>query len=148
MHEKPCEDDIFSGELSVPISCKLRVLLARVNLERAKQGQPPLSLRRLAGESGVSLSVVAALSTGQSHRIDYATIDRLLNYFSAYFTVTTGDLLVWEPGDEGQPTGAFPRRVRGKANRVSGVRRDGKSVSSKNEGGRHGNHVKIAPGDC
>ncbi len=86
----------------MPISSQLRVLLARANLERAKQGQRPLSLRRLATESGVSLSVVAALSTGQSQRIDYATIDRLLNFFNAYGRVTTDDLLAWEPNQPGR----------------------------------------------
>ena len=78
------------------ISCKLRVLLAKVNVVRADQGQPPLSLRRLADESGVSLSVLAALNTGRSQRIDYNTVDLLLRYFNAYFTVTTNDLLTWE----------------------------------------------------
>jgi DNA-binding Xre family transcriptional regulator len=86
----------------VTISCKLRLLLARVNVERAKQGNAPLSLRCLAKESGVSLSVLTALNTGKSQRIDYGTIDHLLNYFSAYFAVTTNDLLVWEQaGDIG-----------------------------------------------
>jgi transcriptional regulator with XRE-family HTH domain len=78
------------------ISCKLRLLLARVNVERAKQGQSALSLRRLASESGVSLSVLAALHTGKSQRIDYTTIDHLLLYFNHYFQVTTDDLLTWE----------------------------------------------------
>lgn len=78
------------------ISCKLRLLLARANVERAKQGQPALSLRRLASESGVSLSVLAALHTGKSQRIDYTTIDHLLMYFNDYFQVTTDDLLTWE----------------------------------------------------
>lgn len=78
------------------VSCKLRVLLARVNVVRADQGQPPLSLRRLAEESGVSLSVLAALHTGRSQRIDYHTVDSLLRYFNSYFTVTTNDLLTWE----------------------------------------------------
>lgn len=78
------------------ISCKLRLLLARVNVERAKQGRPPLSLRCLAKESGVSLSAIAALNMGHSQRIDYTTIDHLLNYFSSYFQVTTNDLLAWE----------------------------------------------------
>lgn len=82
------------------ISCQLRLLIARVNVERARQGRAPLSLRRLAEESGVSLSVLAALNTGRSQRIDYATIDQLLRYFSQYFTVTTSDLLVWEQRDE------------------------------------------------
>ena len=78
------------------ISCRLRLLLARVNVERAQQGKPPFSLRRLAGESGVSLSALAALNTGRSQRIDYTTMDNLLRYFNTYFTVTTSDLLVWE----------------------------------------------------
>jgi transcriptional regulator with XRE-family HTH domain len=59
-------------------------------------GQAALSLRRLAYESGVSLSVLAALHTGKSQRIDYATIDHLLTYFNRYFQVTTADLLDWE----------------------------------------------------
>jgi hypothetical protein len=79
------------------ISCQLRVLFAQANVERAKQGQTALSLRRLAVESGVSLSVLAALHTGRSQRIDYVTIDRLLAYFNRYFPVSTADLLVWEP---------------------------------------------------
>ena len=82
------------------ISCRLRLLMARVNVERAQLGKPPLSLRRLAGESGVSLSVLAALNTGRSQRIDYTTIDHLLRYFNSYFSVTTNDLLAWEQDQE------------------------------------------------
>ncbi len=80
------------------ISCRLRLLLARVNVERAQQGKPQLSLR-----SGVSLSVLAALNTGRSSRIDYSTIDHLLRYFNSYFTVTTSDLLTWESAHERDP---------------------------------------------
>lgn len=82
------------------ISCKLRLLLARANVERARQGQSALSLRRLADESGVSLSVLAALHSGKSQRIDYTTIDHLLTYFNHYFQVTTDDLLTWEGPQE------------------------------------------------
>ncbi|HLI70556.1 MAG TPA: XRE family transcriptional regulator [Ktedonobacteraceae bacterium] len=82
------------------ISCNLRLLIARANVERAKLGEPPLSLRRLAAESGVSLSVLAALHTGKNQRIDYTTIDNLLAYFHTYFEVTTSDLLSWEQGPE------------------------------------------------
>jgi transcriptional regulator with XRE-family HTH domain len=82
------------------ISCHLRLLLARANVERVKQGQPALSLRRLAEESGVSLSVLATLHTGKSQRIDYTTIDHLLTYFNRYFRVTTDDLLSWQDSQE------------------------------------------------
>ncbi len=73
----------------------LRLLLAKVNVERARHGKSALSLRQLAQESGVSLSVLSALNTGRSSRIDYSTIDQLLVYFNRYFTVTTSDLLEW-----------------------------------------------------
>ena len=83
------------------IACRLRVLLAKANVERAKQGKPILSLRSLARESGVSLSVLASLHTGRSQRVDYTTIDRLLTYFSYYFNVSVDDLFDWEkPGKE------------------------------------------------
>ena len=59
------------------INCMLRLLLAKVNVERARQGKSALSLRQLANESGVSLSVLSALNTGRSSRIDYHTIDQL-----------------------------------------------------------------------
>ncbi len=88
------------------IYCMLRLLLARVNIERGKCGQPPLSLRRLAEESGVSLSVLASLHTGKSQRIDYTTIDHLLTYFNRYFTVTTADLLTWEQPAEAPASSA------------------------------------------
>jgi transcriptional regulator with XRE-family HTH domain len=78
------------------ITCHLRLLLAKANVERARQGKPSLSLRSLAKESGVSLSVLASLHAGRSQRVDYTTIDRLLNYFSYYFNVSVDDLFVWE----------------------------------------------------
>jgi DNA-binding Xre family transcriptional regulator len=86
----------------VTIYCKLRLLLAKANVERVKQGESALSLRRLAEESGVSLSVLAALHTGKSQRIDYTTIDHLLTYFNQYLKVTTTDLLTWEQPQEAE----------------------------------------------
>ncbi|GHO83023.1 helix-turn-helix domain-containing protein [Dictyobacter formicarum] len=90
------------------ISCKLRLMLAKANVERARLGEPALSLRRLADESGVSLSVLAALHTGKSQRIDYTTIDHLLTYFSRYFRVTTDDLLNWEFSSERETSLQYP----------------------------------------
>lgn len=91
----------------MPVSCHLRVLLARLNVELAQSGQPAISLRRLALESGVSQSVVVALHTGRSQRIDYATIDRLLAYFSRFMPVTIDDLLTWEQEQECEPSTAL-----------------------------------------
>ncbi len=88
----------------MPVSCHLRVLLARLNEERARQKQPTISLRRLAQESGVSQSVLVALHTGRSQRIDYATIDRLLAYFNRFLPVSIDDLLSWEPEQESEPS--------------------------------------------
>jgi len=84
----------------MPVSCHLRILLARLNVERAKHGQSAVSLRALAEESGVSLSVLVALHTGRNQRVDYSTLDRLLLYFSRFLPVTMNDLLVWEPATE------------------------------------------------
>jgi len=84
----------------MPVSCRLRILLAQLNVERAKAGQRAMSLRHLAQESGVSQSVLVALHTGRNQRIDYATIDRLLSYFSCFLPVRMDDLLTWEPERE------------------------------------------------
>lgn len=84
----------------MPVSCHLRILLARLNVERVKRGKPTISLRRLAEESGIALSVLVALHTGRSHRIDYTTVDRLLTYFNRFFPVSVNDLLVWEAVQE------------------------------------------------
>ena len=87
----------------MPVSCQLRVLLARLNVERARRRQPAVSVRRLAEESGVSLSVVAALHTGRSRRIDFATLDRLLAYFNRFLAVSMDDLITWEAEEQREP---------------------------------------------
>jgi hypothetical protein len=86
----------FTGS-TMPIQSNLRFLLAQLNVERARRGEAALSLRRLALESGCTLSVLTALAAGKSQRIDYSTIDRLLGYLNKYITVDAGDLLVWTP---------------------------------------------------
>ena len=73
----------------------IQLLLAQVNVERAKKGETPLTFRQLAIESGITPSVVSTLATGRTRRIDFDTIDRLLAYFNRYIDVNAGDLLVW-----------------------------------------------------
>jgi hypothetical protein len=75
-------------------------LLAQLNVERAKSGQPAISLRRIAQESGISQSVLVSLHTGRSQRIDYTTIDRLLSYFNHFYPVHIEDLFTWEMAQE------------------------------------------------
>lgn len=79
------------------ISCRLRVLLAQLNMQRAQNGQSAISLRRMAQESGISQSVLVSLNTGRSQRIDYTTVDRILTYFNRFMTVSMDDLLTWQP---------------------------------------------------
>ncbi len=84
-------------EATMPIRPNLQLLLAQTNVERAKQGHPPLSLRQLALECDLAPSVLTTLAGGKTRRIDYDTIDKLLTFFNKYLPVTTGDLLVWQP---------------------------------------------------
>ncbi|SRR6266851_5197155 len=93
------------------VSCRLRIVLAQLNVDRLKSGQPALSLRRLSQESGVSLSVLASLHTGRSSRVDYATIDRLLFYFNRFFPVSVDDLFTWQATPESAPTSLQPARL-------------------------------------
>src|SRR5258708_37050915 len=95
LFEQP--ETLFRGGIIMTISCHLRILLARVNVERVKHGKRPLSLRGLAGESGVTLSGLGALNTGRSQSIDYTTADRLPGYFTRYFNVHMNDLLMLVP---------------------------------------------------
>ncbi|WP_246039141.1 XRE family transcriptional regulator [Dictyobacter alpinus] len=67
------------------VSCRLRLLLAQLNVERAKSGQLTISLRRIAQESEIAQSVLVSLHTGRSQRVDYATIDRLLPHLPQSF---------------------------------------------------------------
>ncbi len=86
--------------MTIPVFCQLRIFLARLNRERARLGEPAISLRRLARESSVSLSTVITLNGDQSQHVDFATIDRLLAYFSQSLDISVDDLLVWQPDDE------------------------------------------------
>jgi hypothetical protein len=80
----------------MPVTCRLRILLAQLNVERAKNGQSTISLRRIAQESGIAQSVLVSLHTGRSQRVDYATIDRLLSYFNQFYPIHIEDLFSWE----------------------------------------------------
>ncbi len=87
---------------AMPVRANLHLLLAQVNVERAKRGEHSLSLRQLAFNSGLAPSIAANLAAGRSGRIDFDTIDRLLTYINRYISVDAGDLLTWEPPPQQQ----------------------------------------------
>ena len=79
------------------VRSNLQLLLAQVNVERAKRHEHPLSLRQLAMETGIAHSVLTTLAAGRSVRIDYATIDRVLTYINRYIPADTNHLIPWTP---------------------------------------------------
>lgn len=75
------------------VKSRLKVLIAERNLERARQGQEPLTVRGVALAAGLAPSVVGGLTSNRSQRIDFATIDKLCRFFSCQ----PGELLEYTP---------------------------------------------------
>ncbi len=76
----------------MPIKNQIRLLLAQHNVERARRGEKPVSLRRLAAELDIAHAAFLKLVSGRSKRIDFETIEKLC----AYFDVQVGDLFKFE----------------------------------------------------
>lgn len=83
----------------MPIRPNLPILIAQATTERRRRGLPKMTLRILAEESNVALSVIAALNTNASKRLDYDTLEKLLVAFNRYFPTTLGDVLIWDRED-------------------------------------------------
>lgn len=66
---------------TMPIECNVRVLLAERNVERARKGLSSISVRELARETHITHSALVKLVNGKSTRIDFETIDRLMEFF-------------------------------------------------------------------
>ena len=87
----------MQGSAPMPVKSTLRLIIARENVKRAESGQAPLTQQQIANATGLPLSVVNGLATGRSQRVDFKTLDRLCSFFR----VQPGELLVWEPRQEG-----------------------------------------------
>ena len=85
-------------DTAMPIRCNLKLLIARENVRRVERGEPAVSMRRLAADTGLALSSLALLAANKPQRIDYKTIDALCSYFS----VDVGDLLERVPAHESE----------------------------------------------
>jgi DNA-binding Xre family transcriptional regulator len=79
------------SELTMPIRCNVKVLLAQRNLERARKGERAISVRRLAEVTGIAESALLKLVNNKTSRIDYTTIDKLMAFFD---TDNVNDILV------------------------------------------------------
>ena len=82
--------------VTMPIRSNLSVLLARANLRRAEAGETPLNWHLVAQGAGVTHSALLKLVRGESSRIDFETIDRLMEFFG---TNDVNDILSRVPRD-------------------------------------------------
>ncbi len=84
----------------IVVRSRINVLLAERNLERAQQGERPLSLRAIAQQAGVAYTTLLNLANGKSRGIEFGTLNALMKVFG---TRSINDLLEYlpdEPGDE------------------------------------------------
>ena len=65
----------------MPIRSRVKVLLAERNLERARAGERAISVRQLSEATGITHSALVKLINNQTTRIDFETIDRLMQFF-------------------------------------------------------------------
>lgn len=65
----------------MPIRCNLNVLLARKNLKRAQAGEKLLTWFDVSKATKLTHSALLKLARGDSTRIDFDTIEKLMVYF-------------------------------------------------------------------
>jgi DNA-binding Xre family transcriptional regulator len=66
---------------TMPLRSNLNVLLAQKNLERAQVGGKPLTWFDVAKAANLTHSALLKLARGESSRIDFETIDKLMDFF-------------------------------------------------------------------
>ena len=81
----------------MPIKARIKVLLAEVNLERARSGERPVSVRRLSEETGITHSALVQLANGKSKMVAFETLDKLMRFFK---TERLDSLLEYIPVNE------------------------------------------------
>lgn len=85
---------------TMAVRSRLAIVISRRNTERLEAGQKRLTLRQVAADSGVPLSVIYGLTTDrpekQAKQVAFETISKLCRALS----VTPGDLLEYVPDQE------------------------------------------------
>ena len=73
------------------VKSRLKLLINERNNVRIQAGQPELTIRQLAADSGVPPSVVSGLTSGRAQQVHFRTLDRLCKALNC----TPGDLLIY-----------------------------------------------------
>ncbi len=78
----------------MPVRSRVKVLLYRRNAERAAAGEKPLTLRGASRATGIAYSALRKLADNETTRIDFDTLDRLMQFFG---TSSLDELLEYTP---------------------------------------------------
>jgi putative transcriptional regulator len=81
---------------TMTVRSRLKVLLWERNLARVKAGQPTLTLRQIAEDTGLATSTLTGLTANRAKRVDYDT----LNVLCRYLACKPGDILEYVADDE------------------------------------------------
>lgn len=73
----------------IMVKSRLKLLMNERNNERIRAGQPELTIRQLAVDSGVPPSVVSGLTSGRAQQVHFRTLDKLCKALNC----TPGDIL-------------------------------------------------------
>lgn len=87
-------------EMLMPVKSRIKVLLAERNLERARAGEKPISVRGVAEATGITHSALVKLVNGKSGMISFETLDKLMQFFG---TKDLNEILEYVPPAERQP---------------------------------------------
>jgi putative transcriptional regulator len=77
------------------VRTRIKVLLAERNLERAREGEKPISVRGLADRTGLTHSALVNLVNNKSKMIAFETLNKLCRELDC----TPGDLLAYSPDE-------------------------------------------------
>jgi len=65
----------------MPVRSRVKVLLYRRNAERAEAGEKPLTIRGVSRATGIAYSALRKLADNETTRIDFDTLDKLMQFF-------------------------------------------------------------------
>jgi len=89
------------------VRSRLKVLLMEKNLERARAGQPALTVRQIAEQIGLATSTITGLTTNRVQRVDFGTLDTLCKFLNC----TPGDVLEYIAEEQRVEVAALEQRA-------------------------------------